>query len=153
MVPAIPCRWCFTDESWKTKEPFSRKGLYSTLEGFDGLMGVKNTRAVQSLLHSEIEVLIWAMECMWNLMQFTVTFTTHCSQFVKMVSEPEEWSVFASYLEDIKILKMSFQSSEIIHIPRAQNSKADSLARNARKQSSFVVHMDAELPVWFAESV
>ena len=70
---------------------------------------------------------------------------------VKMVSEPE-WSAFASYLEDINFLKRSFNSSEIIHIPLTHNSKADSLARSARKQLSFVVHMDAELPGWFAES-
>ena len=29
---------------------------------------------------------------------------------------------------------------------------ADSLARSARKQASFVVHMDAELPIRFTES-
>ncbi|KAF3599423.1 hypothetical protein F2Q69_00032718 [Brassica cretica] len=34
-----------------------------------------------------------------------------------------------------------------------QNSKADSLARSVWKQSSFVVHMDQDLPVWFTESV
>ena len=123
------------------------------MEGFDGLMGVRNTRASQSPLHSEIEVLIWAMECMKNLRQFSVTFATDCSQLVKIVLEPEEWPTFASYLEDITFLKRSFNSSQIIHIPRTQNSKADSLARSARKQLSFVVHMDAELPVWFAESI
>ncbi|XP_013721809.1 uncharacterized protein LOC106425636 [Brassica napus] len=115
-------------------------------------MGARNTKASQSPLHSEIEALIWAMECIRNLIQFSVTFATDCSQLVKMVSEPKEWPTFASYLEDITILKRSFNSSEIIHIPRMQNSKAYSLARSARKQPSLVVHMDAELPVWFAES-
>ena len=43
--------------------------------------------------------------------------------------------------------------SEIIHVPRTKNLKTDSLARSAKKQSSFVVHMDAELPVWFTESI
>ena len=122
------------------------------MEGFDGLMGARNTRACQSPLHSEIEALIWAMECMRNLRQFSVTFATDCSQSVKMVSKPDEWLAFASYLEDTIFLKRSFNSSEIIHIPRTQNSKACSLARSAGKQPSFVVHMDAELPVWFAES-
>ena len=70
-----------------------------------------------------------------------------------MVSEPEEWPAFESYMHDITILKTSFISSEIIHVPPTENQKADSLARCARKQSSFVVHMDAELPVWFAESI
>ena len=109
------------------------------MEGFDGLMGARNTRASQSPLHSEIEALIWIMKCMRNLRQFSVTFATDCSQLVKMVSEPEEWPAFANYLEDKIFLKRSFNSSEIIHIPRKQNS-------------TFVVHMDAELPVWFGES-
>ena len=152
-VPSILGRWCFTDGSWKIQELFSGQGWYSTLEGFDGLMGARNTRASQSLLHSEIEALIWAMECMRNLRQFTATFATDCSQLVKMASEPEEWPAFASNLEDIKLLKESFTSSELIYIPRTHNVRADSLARSASRQSSFVVYMDAELPVWFRESV
>ena len=63
-----------------------------------------------------------------------------------------QWSTFASYLEDIKTLKKSFNSSELIHIPQTQKLRADSLARSARKQPSFVVHMNAELLVWFAKS-
>ena len=56
-------------------------------------------------------------------------------------------------LLDIKLLKESFLSSEIIHVPRTQNTKADSLARSASRHPSFVVHMDAEPPTWFSESV
>uniref|UniRef100_A0A0D3BCW7 RNase H type-1 domain-containing protein n=1 Tax=Brassica oleracea var. oleracea TaxID=109376 RepID=A0A0D3BCW7_BRAOL len=53
----------------------------------------------------------------------------------------------------LEILKASFLNSKIIHVPRMENSKADNLARNVRKRQPFVVHMDAELPVWFTESV
>ncbi|XP_018464994.2 uncharacterized protein LOC108836323 [Raphanus sativus] len=66
-LPSIPGRWCFVDGSWKDKERFSGQGWYSTLEGFDGLMGARNVRASLSPLHSEIEALLWAMECMKNL--------------------------------------------------------------------------------------
>ena len=116
-------------------------------------MGARNVRASFSSLHAEVEALIWAMECMRNLHQFQVTFATNCSQLVKMVSEPKEWPAFANYLEDIKILKESFPSSMIIHVPRTQNSKADNLARSVRSQPSYVVSMDAESPVWFTESI
>ena len=116
-------------------------------------MGARNVRATITPLHAEMEALLWAMECMRNLRQFQVTFATDCSQLVKMVSEPEEWPAFASYLEDIKSLKESFIRSEIIHVPRTQNTKADNLARSVRKQTSFVVHMDQYLPVWFTESI
>ena len=153
IIATIPGRWCFTDESWKNQDAFLEQGWYRTLEGFVGLMGARNTRASQLPLHSEMEAFIWAMKCMRNLRQFNVTFKTDCSQLVKMVSEPEEWPAFASYLEDIKILKRSFHSSELIHIPMTHNSRADSQGRSARKQPSFVVHMDAELPVWFTESI
>ena len=148
----ISGRWCFTDGSWKEKELFSGQGWYSTLPGFDGLLGARNVRACLSPLHSEVEALIWAMECMKNLRQFQVTFATDCSQLVKMVSEPEEWPAFESYLKDIIVLQRSFYNSEIVHVPRTENKRADSLARSARKQPSFVVHMDAELPIWFTES-
>ena len=153
ILPSIPGRWCFTDGSWKENESFSGQGWYITLEGFAGLMGARNVRASLTPLHAEMEALLWAMECMKNLRQFQVTFATDCSQLVKMVSEPEEWPAFASYLEDIKVLKESFLQSEIVHVPRTQNSKADSLAHSARKQPSFVVHMDQYTLIWFTESV
>ena len=70
-----------------------------------------------------------------------------------MVSEPGELPVFVNYLEDIKTLKEGFTRSEIIYVPRTQNSKVDSLACSVRKQPSFVVHMDQEPPEWFTESV
>ena len=65
--PSIPGRWCFTDGSWKDKEPYSGQSWYSTLEDFDGLMEAQNVRATLSPLHSEVESLIWAMECISNL--------------------------------------------------------------------------------------
>lgn len=69
-----------------------------------------------------------------------------------MVSEPEKWPAFESYLEDIKLLKKSFFNSDIVYVPRTVNLKADSLARSARHQPSFVVHIDAKLPIWFTKS-
>ena len=44
IVPYILSRWCFTDGLWKNQEIYSGQGWYSTLEGFDGLMGAKNIR-------------------------------------------------------------------------------------------------------------
>ena len=120
-MPSIQSRWCFTDGSWKNQKIYWGQRWYSTLEGYDGLMGARNIRASQSPLHSEIWAVIWAIECIRNLSQFTVTFATKFSQMVKMVLEPEELPTFASYLEDIKILKKSFNSSELIHIPRTHN--------------------------------
>ena len=51
-----------------------------------------------------------------------------------MVSESEEWPAFEMYLEDFRILKENFTHSEIIHVSRTENTRADSLARIVRKQ-------------------
>ncbi|XP_018443467.2 uncharacterized protein LOC108815324 [Raphanus sativus] len=59
-------RWCFTDGSWKDNDKASGQGWYSTLEGFDSLMGARNVRASLSPLHAEVEALIWAMEYLLN---------------------------------------------------------------------------------------
>ena len=69
-----------------------------------------------------------------------------------MVSEPEKLPALENGLEDRKFLTRSFNSSELIHIPQMQNTKTNSLAWSAKKQSSYIVHMDAELLVWFGES-
>ena len=142
-LPIIPGRWCYTNGSWKEHDLFSGQGWYSTLPGLEGLMGARNTRSSLSPLHSVVEALIWVMESMRNLRQYHITFATDCIQLVKMVSAPEDWPAFAIYLDEIKNLQGIFTHSEIIHIPRTLNTKADSLARSPRNQTSFVVHMDA----------
>lgn len=92
-----------------------------------------------------MNALVWAIDCMQNLHQNYVIFATDFSQLVKIVSKPEECTVFAIYLEDIKILKNSFLSSQIIH--ETQNKKIDSLARSVRKHLSFVRYGTADLDV------
>ena len=103
-------------------------------------MGARNTKASQSPLHSEIEALIWAMECMRNLKQFSIGLflvgedgfrTRRMTSFCKLLRR------------HIKVLKRKFNSLELIHVPRTHSSRAESVARSARKQSSFVIHMDA----------
>ena len=140
-IKANAGRWCFTDGSWKDKDLFSGQGWFSTFPDFDGLLGARNVRACLSPLHSEMEALIWAMKCMKILRQFQVTFATDCSRLVKMVSEPEELPTFESYLEDIKLLIRSFINSEIIHVPRTANLKADSLARSAQNSETTVFRL------------
>ena len=66
-LPTIPGRWCFIDGSWKDGDNFSGQGWFSTLVGFNGLLGVRNVRTSLSPLHAEMEALLWAMECMRNL--------------------------------------------------------------------------------------
>ena len=48
--------------------------------------------------------------------------------------------------------KESFNNSSIIHVRRTYNTWVDCLAHSVKKPPFFVVYMDTELPVWFAES-
>ena len=73
----------FSDGSWKEGDTFSGQGWFSTLEGFDGLLGARNVRARLSPLHAEMETLLWVMECLKNLRQYHVTFATDYSQLVR----------------------------------------------------------------------
>lgn len=70
-------RWYFTDGFSKNKEIFSRNGWYNTSKGFDGIMGIRNTKSSIYPLHAEFEGFIWTIECIKNLRQFNVTFATN----------------------------------------------------------------------------
>ena len=74
MLSSRPERLCFTDGSWKEYESYSEHGWYSTLKGFDGLMGTKNTRPNIFPLYSKVEAFIWAMKCMRNLQHVSCHF-------------------------------------------------------------------------------
>lgn len=71
-LPSIPDIWCFTDGSWKDKDRHSGQGWHNTLEGFDGLLVARNTKARLSSLHLESKSVYWAMKCVKNLPQFQV---------------------------------------------------------------------------------
>lgn len=112
-------------------------------------MGARNIRASHSPLHEKMEALIWAMECMKRLRQFHVIFATNCSQLVKMVSEPEEWSTFIVYLEEFQKLKNGYVAFQLKHIPRTHNLFSCTCARN---HYVYFSHMNTESIVWSVES-
>ena len=115
-------------------------------------MGAMNLRRSLSPLHAECEALIWAMKCMKTLQFPDVVFAMDCSQLVKMVSTPEEWTAFSTHLEEFNRSKIFFSEFRIRHIPRAQNTLADELARGARSFPSAMLYVDSTPPIWFSES-
>ncbi|KAL0827626.1 hypothetical protein Bca101_051304 [Brassica carinata] len=64
----------------------------------------------------------------------------------------EEFKTVLGYVYKGLFSTESFTNSDMVHVPRTENIKADRLARSVRKQPSFVIHMDAELPPSFTES-
>ncbi|XP_048615605.1 uncharacterized protein LOC125588344 [Brassica napus] len=113
-------------------------------------MGAMSIRRSLSPLHAEYEALIWAMKCMKTLHISEVVFATDCSQLVKMVSTTTEWPAFTTHMEEFLRCKEYFPTFTIQHIPRAQNTMADKLARGARTQPSVMVYVDSIPPRWLS---
>lgn len=91
------------------------------------------------------------MTCLVAYKQTEVIFATDCSELVKMVSAPMEWSAFAIHLEELTSSKALFTSFSLHYIPRSRNSKADLLACNAHLQSHDIFFIDYVPPVWISE--
>ena len=59
---------------------------------------------ILSLLHVEIERLIWAMSCLRDLFCCTIHIETGSSDLVDMIANPTDWLAFASELVSFKRL-------------------------------------------------
>ncbi|XP_010446022.1 PREDICTED: uncharacterized protein LOC104728786 [Camelina sativa] len=133
--PALGCL-CFVDGSWKATDKYVGRGWFCTSSGEEApTMGAANLRRSLTPLHAEMEALIWAMRCMISADNQDVVFLTDCSDLVKMVSSPSEWPAFKPYFEEIQADRKEFHSFSLALVPRAQNSKADNLARRVRTVS------------------
>ncbi|CAA7017704.1 unnamed protein product [Microthlaspi erraticum] len=129
---------CQVDGAWKETDP--RAGL-----------GTCNLWRGVSSLQTEVEALLWAMQCMLRHNKLVMVFETDCSDVVHMVSKPEEWPVFAVLLEEIDICRRRFTSFSITHISRTNNTKADKLARSARALPTNVYYVNSVLLTWISE--
>ena len=109
-------------------------------------MGAMAIHKSLSPLHAKCAALIWVIECMKILQILEVVFANDCSQLVKMVSTPTEWSAFTIHIEEFLRSKEFFHPFIIQHIPRAQNTMADKLARCARNQPYTMVYVDSIPP-------
>ena len=125
--------------------------VYRKNESTDTMMGAMSIRRSLSPLHAECEALIWAMECMKTLQISEVVFAIECSQLVKMVSTPTKWPVFTTHMEEFLRCKELFLNFTIQHIPRAQNTLADKLARGARTSLFAMVYVDYVPSRWLSD--
>ncbi|CAA7014508.1 unnamed protein product [Microthlaspi erraticum] len=145
---------CQIDGSWKDTDPRAGLGWYNfNTETGEKFMGTCNLRRGISPLQTELEALVWAMQCMLRQNKLTIVFKTDCSEVVKMVSKPEEWPAFVTILEEFCRCKTEFISFSIVHISRKQNTKADKLARSARALPTDVYYVNSVSPTWIPELV
>ena len=80
-----------------------------------------NVRMTLSPLHVECEALIWPMKYMKTLHISEVVFAIDCSQLVKMVSTPTEWSAF-THMEEFLRCKESFSNFLYLTYPKGKKN-------------------------------
>ncbi|CAA7050023.1 unnamed protein product [Microthlaspi erraticum] len=90
---------CQVDGAWKETDCRAGLGLYyfntNTLEK---LMGTCNLRRGISPLQTELEALIWAMQCMLRNNKLIIVFQTDCSDVVKWCLNQRSGRLFHYYL-------------------------------------------------------
>ncbi|KAF3561392.1 hypothetical protein DY000_02017274 [Brassica cretica] len=110
------------------------------------LMGTQNLRRRETVLHSELEALRWAMESMLHH-STCQRFETDCTDLIAMIADPQAWPNFTTELEVIQILQMCFPDFKISNFPRAQNKIVDSLVRNSRSFHRPLCFIGCYIPV------
>ncbi|KAF3507186.1 hypothetical protein F2Q69_00003966 [Brassica cretica] len=114
-------------------------------------MGTRNHIRRESVLHSEMEGLRWAMESM--LQHSTCqSFGTDYKDLIAMINELHAWPSFATELERMETLKIYFPDFKIIHIPRAQNQISDFLPRTARSFHRILYFIGCFILIWLPNS-
>ena len=111
---------CMVDGSWTATNQFSGIGwVYKDSMGKIQLSETQNLQRRETLVHSELKALKWAMESM--LQHSTCQrFGTDCKDLIAMVANLQAWPNFSTELEVIQILQVCFPEFRIIYIPRAQ---------------------------------
>ncbi|XP_010419104.1 PREDICTED: uncharacterized protein LOC104704770 [Camelina sativa] len=134
---------CFVDGSWKVGDVFADAGwVCSSFQDAFTTRGAANFRRSLSPLHAEVEAFVWTLRCMIGHDYREVAFSTDCSDLVKMVSSPQDWPAFKTYLDDMKMDMEEFSVFSLSLIPRSANVIADSLARQARSSSQHVLFVN-----------
>ncbi|CAA7031188.1 unnamed protein product [Microthlaspi erraticum] len=143
---------CQVDGAWKESDSRAGLGWYNfNMETGEEHFGTCNLWRGISSLQTEVEVLLWAMQCMLRHNKLEMVFETDCSDVVQMVSKPEEWPVFRILLDEIDRCRRCFTSCSIMYISRTNNTKADKLARSARALPTSVYYVNSVLPAWIPE--
>ncbi|CAA7026517.1 unnamed protein product [Microthlaspi erraticum] len=139
---------CLVDGSWHQKHVYSGYGwVWINPDGSQNMLGLHNQPRRLSPLHTELEPLLWAMQC--ALHHSTIqAFGTDCQDVIKMIHKPEDWPKFLTELLEFKRLRSSVTSFSIIYVPRNFVCKADHLARLARSFVRPLLFIGCSIPEW-----
>ena len=136
------------DGLWTSTTQFSGCGwVWMDSLGKVQLMGTRNYPHQESALHSEVEVLRWAMESMLQHSTYE-SFGTGCKNLITIIKDPHALPNFSIELERIEILQICFSDFKIVHIPRAQNQISDFLVRTAKSFYRDLCVIGYSIPAW-----
>ncbi|CAA7014949.1 unnamed protein product [Microthlaspi erraticum] len=139
---------CLVDGSWHQNHIFSGGGwIWMNQNGTQQMLGLHNQPRRLSPLHAELEVLLWAMQCVLQR-STSQMFGTDCQDVLKMIEKSHEWPKFSTELLEFKRLRSSFSSFSLVFVPRALVSKADHLARLARIYARPLSFVGFSIPEW-----
>ena len=139
---------CMIDGSWTHNALFNGYGwTWINSRGVTQLLGARNQRRRISPLHSELEALSWAMECMLQV-STCQSFGTDCKDLISMTKDPGAWPNFSTELEEFLKLKIRFTEFSIVFVPRSENISSDSLAKIARSFHRELYYIGCSVPVW-----
>ncbi|XP_024004085.1 uncharacterized protein LOC112081555 [Eutrema salsugineum] len=99
---------CWIDASWIDHGPVSGLGWSLVNAGEEELFGQQGCRRSLSVLHAEMDCLLWAMAALSQRHIRAVLFLTDCSDLVSMTDSPADWPSFTSELENLRILRENF---------------------------------------------
>ncbi|XP_018463519.1 uncharacterized protein LOC108834691 [Raphanus sativus] len=137
---------CQVDASWIDNGTVSGLGwFYKDHMGVERF-GLQGCRKSLSSLHAEMEGLIWAMSCLREFSCDVIHMETDCSDLVDMIANPTDWPAFNSELVSFRLIRARFSDFSISHIPRSRNTRADSLAKEARCSGVLFTHIDQTQP-------
>ncbi|XP_010513025.1 PREDICTED: uncharacterized protein LOC104788966 [Camelina sativa] len=137
---------CQIDASWDEKDGFA--GLGFVLQSAEKIFGLQGINRHLSVLHSELEALIWAMESAILQGLNSVHFETDCVTIIKIIEEIDEWPSFATELDRFSELRAKFFIFSISYIPRTINVCADRLAKAGRARGAIFSHVNLRVPEW-----
>ena len=105
---------CMIDGSWTHDAFFSGYGwTWINFRGVMQLLRARNQCRRISPLHSELEALSWAMECMLEVSTFQF-FETDCKDLISMIKDPGAWPNFSTELEEFMKLKNRYTEFSIV---------------------------------------
>lgn len=113
-------------------------------------MRTRNFTRRESVLHSKVKILRWAME---NMLQHSTcqSFETDCKELITMIKEPHAQPSFATELEKIETLQICFSDFNITHVPLARNQISDFLAKTTRIFHRELYFIDCSFLVWLSK--